>query len=324
MKSTVIIPNYNGIRYLENCLHSLENEKAHVIVVDNASTDGSYEMVGEKFPLVKTIRFSENTGFCKAVNAGIAAADTEYVIFLNNDTVVEDGFVQALENVLEKDENIFSASAKMLSMQDKGKIDDAGDLYCALGWAYAIGKGKPAQNYRKSYPVFAACGGASIYRKSVMDMIGCLDENHFAYLEDIDLGYRAQIYGYRNVYAPKARVYHVGSATSGSRYNPFKVKLSARNSIYLIYKNMPFLQILLNLPFFIVGYSFKTLFFVRKGLEMTYIQGLCEGFRLSASPEGKKEKVHFRFRRLGAYINIQFSLWANMIKMAKMANIVRH
>ncbi|MCM1386088.1 MAG: glycosyltransferase family 2 protein [Bacillus sp. (in: Bacteria)] len=324
MKTTIIIPNYNGMEYLEKCLRSLENEKAHVIVVDNGSTDDSFDMVCSKFPKVECVSFLSNTGFSKAVNAGLASARTEYVIFLNNDTEVESGFVVALEEVLDKDDTIFSASAKMLSMNEKDKIDDAGDLYCAFGWAYAIGKGEPAQNYRKSYPVFAACGGAAIYRKEVFDEIGGLDENHFAYLEDIDLGYRAQIYGYRNVYAPKARVYHMGSATSGSRYNPFKVKLSARNSVYLIYKNMPLLQILLNLPFLIVGYTLKTLFFMRKGLGMTYMKGVCEGFRLSASSEGKKEKVRFRFRHLGAYINIQFSLWANMIKMVKIANIVRH
>lgn len=314
MKSTIVIPNYNGIRYLEKCLRSLEQEQAHIIVVDNASVDGSYEMVCEKFPAVKTIRFSENTGFCKAVNAGIEASDTQYVIFLNNDTEAESGFVRALECAMDEDENIFSASAKMLSMKEKEKIDDAGDLYCALGWAFAIGKGRPEQDYQESYPVFAACGGAAIYRKRILDEIGGLDENHFAYLEDIDLGYRAQIYGFYNVFVPDARVYHAGSASSGSRYNAFKAGLSARNSIYLIYKNMPLLQILLNLPFLIVGFGFKALFFLYKGLGMTYIKGLCRGFRLSASAEGRKHKIRYRSAHFGAYCRIQISLWKNIIK----------
>lgn len=314
MKSTIVIPNYNGIHYLENCLRSLEKEQADIIVVDNASADGSYELVCEKFPAVKTLRFAENTGFCKAVNAGIAASDTEYVIFLNNDTQVESGFVRALEDAMDKDDNIFSASAKMISMQDKEKIDDAGDLYCALGWAFAIGKGRAEKDYRESYPVFAACGGASIYRKCILDKIGFLDENHFAYLEDIDLGYRAQIYGYCNIFVPSARVYHAGSASSGSRYNAFKAQLSARNSIYLIYKNMPFLQILLNLPFFIIGFGMKILFFLYKGLGMTYIKGLCKGFCLCASTEGRKHKVRCPGAHFGTYWRLQLSLWRNMIK----------
>lgn len=314
VKTTVIIPNYNGICYLENCLCSLEKEEAHIIVVDNASTDGSFEMIADKFPGIKTIRMKENTGFCKAINAGVAVSTTKYVIFLNNDTVVEPGFVQALEQAMEQDKKVFSASAKMISMQDKTKIDDAGDLYCALGWAFAIGKGKDETKYRKSYPVFAACGGASIYRRSVFMQIGALDENHFAYLEDIDLGYRAQIYGYRSLFVPDARVYHAGSAASGSRYNRFKTDLTSRNSIYLIYKNMPFLQIILNLPFLIAGFAIKTLFFACKGMGGSYVKGLAGGIRLSVSPEGRQNKVHFRGRRFFTYCRIQFALWLNIIR----------
>ena len=313
-KTTVIIPNYNGINYLENCLHSLENEEAYIIVVDNASTDGSFEMIADKFPTVKTIRMNENTGFCKAINTGIAVSSTEYVIFLNNDTVVEPGFVRALEQALDQDKKLFSASAKMISMHEKDKIDDAGDLYCALGWAYALGKGKPEINYQKSYPIFAACGGASIYRRSIFQQIGTLDENHFAYLEDIDLGYRAQIHGYRSLFVPNARVYHAGSAASGSRYNPFKTTLTSRNSIYLIYKNMPLFQIIINLPLLIPGFLIKALFFTRKGMGAIYIKGLYNGLRLSASPEGRQNKIHFQKKRFITYCRIQLMLWLNTIR----------
>lgn len=310
----MIIPNYNGIRYLENCLRSLQGEDALVVVVDNGSTDGSYEMIGEKFPEVKTIRFSENTGFCRAVNAGIAVSATKYVIFLNNDTEVEPGFVRALEDALEENEKIFSGSAKVLSMQERDKIDDAGDLYCALGWAFAIGKGKPEKDYQKRADIFSACGAAAIYRKSILNRIGVLDENHFAYLEDVDLGYRAQIYGYRSVFVPEARVLHAGSASSGSRYNRFKVDLTARNSIYLIYKNMPSLQIAINLPFFLIGFGIKALFFTRKGMGKTYLCGLWKGVRLCASKEGMGQKIPFKRKRPSVYFRIQGKLWGNMIR----------
>ena len=314
VRSTIIIPNLNGTRYLMDCLQSLQQEPAHIILVDNGSTDGSYEMVVENFPEIETIRFEENTGFCRAVNTGIAAARTEYVIFLNNDTVAEPGFVEELERVMERDENIFSASAKMLSMQEKDKIDDAGDLYCALGWAFAVGKGRPEKDYRKSRFIFAACGGGAIYRMSILNQIGLLDENHFAYLEDIDLGYRAQIYGYRNVFAPRARIYHAGSAFSGSRYNAFKVDLASRNSVYLIYKNMPWAQILMNLPFLLAGFGIKTLFFIRKGLGREYVEGLIKGIRLCASKEGRRCKVPYSREHVGAYCRIQLLLWVNTLK----------
>ncbi len=316
IKTTVIIPNYNGIQYLENCLRSLKDEPAHIIVVDNGSADGSFE-VTEKMKremALKTIRFPENTGFCHAVNAGILASATEYVIFLNNDTVVEPGFVKELEKAVERNGNIFSASAKMLSMHEKERIDDAGDLYCALGWAFAIGKGKPEQKYEKSYDIFASCGGASLFRRAVLEKIGMFDENHFAYLEDIDLGYRSLLYGYRNVYAPKARVYHAGSASSGSRYNKFKVDLTSRNSIYLIYKNMPLWQIVLNLPFLLAGFGIKTLFFWRKGFGCDYLCGLHRGFMLCRSAEGKKHKIVRRDIRFGAYCRVQCALWINVIR----------
>ena len=111
----------------------------------------------------------------------------------------------------------------------------------------------PEEKYQKCDRIFSACAGAAIYRKELLEKIGLFDEAHFAYLEDVDVGYRANLYGYRNLFAPDAAVYHVGSAVSGSRHNPFKVELTARNNLYLIYKNMPPLQLLINLPFLLLG-----------------------------------------------------------------------
>ena len=270
MKSTVIIPNYNGMKFIENCMKSLEKETStgyHICVVDNGSTDGSREWVEENCPYAQVISLGENTGFCGAVNAGIKASQTPYVILLNNDTEVEFGFVKALEDALEHEKKSFSVSAKMVDMYDKNILDGAGDLYCALGWAFALGKGKTVKdNYTKQKEIFSACGGAVIYRREVLEEIGIFDQNHFAYLEDCDLGYRAQIFGYRNYYTPESVVYHAGSGVSGSRHNEFKVTLSSKNSVYLIYKNMPVLQIILNLPFLIPGFLVKYLFFIKKGL----------------------------------------------------------
>ena len=97
--------------------------------------------------------------------------------------------------------------------------------------AYAYGKDKSVKKYNNIRKIFAACGGASIYRKKVFEEIGMFDEKHFAYLEDIDVGYRARIAGYDNLYEPKSEVIHVGSAASGARYNEFKVKMSSRNNV---------------------------------------------------------------------------------------------
>ena len=260
---TVVIPNYKGEAYLRPCVESLlagTGLEMDVIIVDNGSRDGCVEEVRRLYPQVECVCLDQNYGFCKAVNIGIRKAETPYVFLLNNDTLVCKGAVEALLASLKKDRRIFSVEAKMIQYQDRTKIDSAGTFYNAFGWAYARGKDRPADQYRKRGPVFSACAGAAMYRREIFEEIGLFDEEHFAYLEDVDVGYRARIAGYRNVYEPMARIIHVGSAASGSRHNEFKVRLSARNNLYLIYKNMPVLQILLNLPFLLAGFLVKYLF----------------------------------------------------------------
>ncbi|MBO5092744.1 MAG: glycosyltransferase family 2 protein [Lachnospiraceae bacterium] len=333
IETTVIIPNLNGMNYLGDCLRSLyhcetpeagkrregEAETDHklqpafpIIVVDNGSTDGSVEFMEREFPEVRLIRFSENRGFCGAVNAGIAVAKTPYVILLNNDTTVGAGFVSYLTEAVSRNQNYFSVGAKMVSMKQPELIDDAGDYYCALGWAFARGKGKSASRYTKPCNVFAACAGAAIYRRDILERLGGFDEAHFAYLEDMDIGYRARLCGYRNRFEPKALVYHAGSASSGSRYNAFKVRLSSRNSVYLIGKNMPPLQIILNLPFLLCGFFIKYLFFTKKGFGRLYLEGLLNGWKLCRSKEGRKRRVKFQLSRLPAYVRIEGELLYNL------------
>lgn len=318
MKTTIIIPNYNGIEYLENCLLSLqqcEPKDFHIIVVDNGSTDGCVELLKEKFETVETVFLPENIGFAPAVNRGLERVKTPYALLLNNDITVEKDFIRRMEEAIEAQKNCFSVSAKMLQMYNPDLLDGAGDLYCALGWAFALGKGKTAKdNYTKPATIFSSCAGAAIYRMDILNKIGFFDENHFAYLEDVDLGWRARIAGYMNLYEPSAVVYHAGSGFSGSRYNEFKINLSSRNSIYLILKNMPLLQILINLPFLILGFLTKIAFFIKKGHGKTYCKGLLNGFKLYFSPEGRTHKVPFKLCNLKNYIIIELELLWNIIR----------
>lgn len=313
--TTVIIPNYNGMEFIENCLDSIYSGSKipSVIVVDNGSGDGSRELVEQKYPDAVLIGLKENTGFSNAVNVGIKRAETKYVFLLNNDTTIDEKCVEELERMMEGSERCFSAGAKMINMKFPEKIDDAGDFYCALGWAFSRGKDKAASKYPDEGRIFAACGGAAIYRKDLFDTVGLFDEVHFAYLEDIDVGYRANILGFHNYYAPKAIVYHAGSGVSGSRHNPFKVDLSARNSIYLIYKNMPAAQIVLNLPFLLAGYLIKLIFFIKMGMGQIYINGIKKGFALSLSEAAVKKKVKFKVKNLPCYLWIQWELWYGMV-----------
>lgn len=310
---TIIIPNYNGKELLKNCIETLEHQTCSdfkLLVVDNGSLDGSVEVTSEVLDM-EMIALEENTGFCGAVNIGIRNTKTPYFILLNNDTEADAAFVEELLRGIHQSNRIFSCGAQMIDYRRREIIDNAGDYYTALGWAVARGKGKPVARFCGERDVFSCCGGAAIYRTDVIKEIGYFDERHFAYLEDVDMGYRARIYGYRNRYIPGAKVYHVGSATTGTRYNEKKVFLAARNSMYLIYKNMPLLQVILNLPFILPGILVKLLFFLKKGLAGDYLRGIGEGIRTGH----ECRKVRFQAGHLKNYVRIQFELWLNIFRV---------
>ncbi len=316
MKVTIIIPNYNGCHFMEPCLASLKKQTYkdyQILVVDNASTDGSVEYVKEHYPEIEVIALKKNYGFSKAVNVGIRRSTTPYVILLNNDTTTDPYYIEEMVRTIEKSPRIFSVSSKMIQMYHPQLIDSAGDLYTLTGWGVCRGVGRPVSNYTETDEVFSACAGAAIYRRQVFEKIGLFDEKHFAYLEDIDVGYRARIFGYRNLYCPTALVYHVGSGTSGSKYNSFKVRLSARNNIYLNYKNMPLLQLMVNfLPLF-AGYVLKYAFFIRIGFGKDYKDGILEGLRTRKT----LRKVPFRMMRLRHYMRIEKDLIQYTFSYAK-------
>lgn len=301
---------------MEPCLASLKKQTYkdyQILVVDNASTDGSVEYVKEHYPEIEVIALKKNYGFSKAVNVGIRRSTTPYVILLNNDTTADPYYIEEMVRTIEKSPRIFSVSSKMIQMYHPELIDSAGDLYTLTGWGVCRGVGRPVSNYTETDEVFSACAGAAIYRRQVFQKIGLFDEKHFAYLEDIDVGYRARIFGYRNLYCPTALVYHVGSGTSGSKYNSFKVRLSARNNIYLNYKNMPLLQLMVNfLPLF-AGYVLKYAFFIKIGFGKDYKDGILEGLRTRKT----LRKVPFRMMRLRHYMRIEKDLIQYTFSYAK-------
>ena len=314
-KVTVIIPNYNGLKFMEPCMAALKGQTSQefdVLVVDNGSTDGSAEWLKEH--QIPGIFLKENTGFSGAVNAGIRASRTPYVILLNNDTEAEPDYIEELVKAIEQSPRIFSVSPRMIQMHRRERMDDGGDMYSIMGWAYQRGVGQEIERYERPCHIFSACAGAAIYRREIFEEIGYFDEMHFAYLEDIDVGYRAKIAGYYNRYCPSAIVYHVGSGTSGSRYNQFKIRYSSRNNIYLIYKNMPVLQILLNLPAFILGFSAKLVFFASKGYGKEYLAGIKNGFFICRKPENRAKKIRFEWKRLGTYFVIEWELFINVFR----------
>lgn len=273
-----------------------------ILVVDNGSSDGSVEWL--KTHQYPTIFLEENTGFSGAVNVGIKASKTPFVLLLNNDTEVEPDFIGEMIKAIRRSDKIFAVSSKMVQMYHKELMDDAGDMYSVLGWAYQRGVGRSSKGYNREREVFSACAGAAIYRRVVFEQIGYFDEMHFAYLEDIDVCYRAKIFGWHNRYCPTAVVYHVGSGTSGSKYNAFKVRLAARNNVYLNYKNMPLFQLLVNLLPITMGIIVKYGFFQKLGFGKEYLDGVKEGIKTRK----KCAKVAYFPEHMSNYLAIQWEL----------------
>jgi GT2 family glycosyltransferase len=318
MKVSVVTPNYNGEKFLKAFFESLNEDSEYigeVIIVDNGSSDGSIDYINNNtfnFP-VRLIENKENMGFSPAVNQGILLAENELIFSLNNDTEIKKGSIKAMVDLITSNDNIFSVQAKMLQYQNKDLIDDAGDEYNLLAWTKKTGENHRSGEYCEVREIFSSCAGAAMYRRSVLLEIGMFDDNFFAYMEDVDLAIRSRIYGYTNLLCPQAVVYHIGSATSGSRYNEFKVRLAARNNVWVVYKNIPIPFKILNFIFLFIGFLIKYLFFVKKGFGSFYLDGIKEGL----STRNKIDKVKFNSGNLKNYFKIEYKLIINTFKFLK-------
>lgn len=239
---SVVIPNYNGERYLVDCLDSLLEQSyrnLELIVVDNGSDDASVELVERNYGGVRLIRRGENRGFSAAVNTGLLASRGQFVVLLNNDTRSDGNFVQKLYDGMRTNPDAAMAAPKMLFARDPSVINSLGLGYCITGANHDIGFGMPdGPQFDVLKWVFGPCGGAGMYRRSLFVDIGLFDEDFFMYYEDVDMSFRAQLAGYRCVSVPSARVYHAeGGSSAGlpKRRNFY----FARNSLTVVLKDFP-------------------------------------------------------------------------------------
>ncbi|MCB0166193.1 MAG: glycosyltransferase family 2 protein [Anaerolineae bacterium] len=240
-KVTVIIPNWNTRRWLLGCLDALDAQTFRdfqVVVVDNGSTDDSVAFIRGNYPDVRVITLPENRGFAVAVNTGIRATRSDYIALLNVDTIPRPYWLASLVEIADQSPpDIGFLASKMLNLDQPDLIDDAGDSFSWYGSSWKRGQGEPAAHHNEPNEVFSACAGAALYRRCFFEEVGLFDEDFNSYLEDIDLGLRGRLLGYRGWYVPGAEVLHQGQGAGIPR--PRYVTFSTCNRLTILIKNIP-------------------------------------------------------------------------------------
>jgi len=237
---SIVIPNWNGLQLLPACLDSLRAQTCRhfeVLVVDNASTDGSVALVQRNYPEVQLITLSTNQGFSGAVNAGIARAQGSLISLLNQDVEIDAHWLEQMASTAYRHPEAGAIASKIMLMSRRDHFHSAGDHYRVDGIPVNRGVWQKDQGqFDVETEVFAACGGAATYRRQVFQQIGNFDEAFFMYCEDVDLAWRHQLAGWRTVYSPGAIAFHHLSASGGGVTASY---YTGRNTIYVIIKNVP-------------------------------------------------------------------------------------
>ncbi len=242
MKVTVIIPNWNGARLLGMCLDSLFESSFRdfeTIVVDNGSEDASCALIRERYPKVRLIQLDKNYGFAPACNEGIRNSVGGLIVLLNNDIEVETHWLSELVSGMERHPECRLGASRMMYRDDRNQFCNTGDGFYPWGAGKSRGEGETDYGqYDSENAIPGVCAGAGIYRRSLFDDVGLFDERFHSLAEDVDLNFRARLNGDTAFYFPKARVFHIGSATLG-RYSDRYVYQAHRNEWFVLLKNLP-------------------------------------------------------------------------------------
>jgi hypothetical protein len=317
---SVVIPNYNGAVLLERCLASLAVQdfwNHEVLVVDNASADGSVDVVTRTLPQARILRQDRNLGFAGAANAGIAAARGRWVAVLNNDTEVSESWLSQCAAAMERHPDAAFFACRILEHARPGLVYSAGDCFLRAGIGYRRGQGLPdGAAYDSEAEVFSPGGCAALYRKSAFEEAGGYDERFFAYLEDVELGLRMQARGLVGYYVPEARLLHHGAATSGGEFSPLSVRLRTRNALLLIMKSLPVQIIGRCLPGMLAAQFVWLARIIRRGRILSYVRGLAQAMILGPAMLRSRRVMREYWSRGGTE-----RLWQSILRSESMASL---
>lgn len=267
----VLIVNWNGARFLDRCLRALAAQTVQpreIIVVDNASSDGSVALL-RRHPQVHLMALDENTGFAQGNNLAMAAAgDARWLALVNPDAFVAPDWLETLLRAARAHPEAAAFSSRLLDAAEPRRLDGDGDAYHVSGLAWRIGHGRtlpPSGDDQPPRRVFSPCAAAALYRADAVRAAGGFDEDYFCYVEDVDLGFRLRLAGHDCLHVPRAVAHHVGSATTGGQHSDFAVYHGHRNLVWTFVKNMPGALFWLLLPLHLALNAFSLAWFALRG-----------------------------------------------------------
>jgi len=293
-KIMIVVPNWNGLDSLATCLDSLiaQTCNAEIVVVENGSTDGSVDLLKKKYPQVTALLQSTNLGFAGGVNVGMQYAiknGFDFVALFNNDAVADRDWLANLVSSME-DAKVGISTCSFMSI-DKKHLDSTGDQFTVWGLPYPRGRGETdLDKYKGDTDIFGSSGGASLYRVSMLKGIGLFDEDFFAYYEDVDISFRAQLAGWKVKYVPEAIAYHDTGSTS-RKIKGFTTYQTMKNQPLVVFKNVPSKYLWRVAWRFTIAH---TLFFLRaisRGQGWTALKGDIRGTYLLFKKTGERRRI---------------------------------
>ena len=290
----VVIVNANAGRYLELALESLEGQTVpphRVVVVDNASIDGSLDGLADRFPAVELVQLDDNVGFAAANNLAVGlCTDCEFIAFLNPDAFPEPHWLEALLAAAGEHPECGFFGSRLVLDADDGTLDGTGDSYHVSGLAWRRDQGEPTSIERPAGETFSACAAAALYRRAALVDVGGFDESFFCYYEDTDLAFRMRLAGHGCRYVPEAVARHVGSATTGL-LSDFTIYHSSRNTVWTFVKNMPGLLFWLYLPQHLLVNAMTTVVYAIHGQGRAALRGKRDALRALPRVLGERRQI---------------------------------